>query len=83
MSSPLGLMAAGPLRGAGGGAEQHLGCGVFVSVSERSWAEAAERISRGQVRTANKLQLLCLKTALASLCQSVILKRSRRGAFFW
>lgn len=41
-------MAAGPLRGAeqeAGGRAEHLGCGVFVCVSERSWAEAAERIS--------------------------------------
>lgn len=29
----------------GGGRAEHLGCGVFVCVSERSWAEAAERIS--------------------------------------
>lgn len=50
-----------------------------LSVSERSWAEAAERISRGQVRTAYKLQFLCLITAIVSLCQTVILKRSRRG----
>lgn len=52
MRSLPGLVAAGPLREAGGGAE-HLGCGVFVSLSVSApGPRRLKGFSRGQVRTA-------------------------------
>lgn len=45
-----------------------------LSVSERSWAEAAERVSRGQVRAANKLPFLLLWNCLCVSLSGCVFK---------
>lgn len=55
---------------------------LSLSVSERSWAEAAERISKRTGKNRNNFQFLCVKPVSASLYLNCMLKLLMRGAFF-